>query len=169
MSETTSAPAEGEQSTTEPDPSAQQGDPADKPLGPNGEKALKEERAARAAAEKTAAGYKAELDKIAEANLSEIEKAQKAAADAQAELAAISQQNLVNSRALAKGLPGELTAFITGADEAAVDAQIDTLLAKLNVTPTTPRPDLTQSSTRDTGKGGTPEADFAKFLKDQLG
>jgi hypothetical protein len=160
MSEQTGASAEGSQETNQ-DQAAQQGDPADKPLGPNGEKALAAERAARAAAEKAAAGYKAQLDQIEQANLSEIEKAQKQAADAQSELAAITRQNLVNSRALAKSLPADLVEFITASDEAEVDKQIDTLLARVKA-PTTPKPDPNQGAAGD-GKSST-AAQFAATI-----
>jgi uncharacterized protein (DUF885 family) len=149
MSETTAAPAATE--NTEP---TTQGDPADKPLGPNGEKALESERAARKAAEKSAADLAAKLKAIEDANLSEIEKAQKAAADARAELDRISKENLRNSVALAKGVPADLVQFLNGDTEDDLNAQADTLLARLNAAPTTPKPDLSQASTA--GEPGRP-------------
>ena len=162
MSEQTGAPADGGQQDSNQDPTAQQqGDPADKPLGPNGEKALASEREARKAAEKTAAEYRAQLDQIEQANLTELEKAQKQATETQAALDALTRQNLVNSRALAKSLPADLVQFITASDEAEVDKQIDTLLARIGA-PTTPRPDPTQGPS---GNGKTSTADaFAAAL-----
>src|SRR5690606_39586850 len=56
-------------------------------------------------------------------NLSEIEKAQKAAADAQAELDRISKENLRNSVALAKGVPADLVQFLNGDTEDDLNAQ----------------------------------------------
>lgn len=149
MSETTAAPAATE--NTEP---TTQGDPADKPLGPNGEKALDAERAARKAAEKKLAAYEAKLKEIEDANLSEIEKAKKAAAEAQAKLDQIARENLRNSVALAKGVPVDLVQFLNGDTEDDLNAQADTLLARLAAAPTTPKPDLSQASTA--GEPGRP-------------
>lgn len=114
-------------------------------LGDSGKKALDAERSARKAAEKTAAALKARLDEIEQANLTELEKAQKAAADAQAALADVTRQNLVNRVALAKGVPADLAEFLTGDTEDEVAAKADLLLSRLNA-PTTPRPDPSQAS-----------------------
>ena len=161
-----------EQTTTEPTAQPQegqqpQGEPADKPLGPNGEKALKAERDARAAAEKAAADLQKRLDEIEQASLSELEKAQRAAKDAQAQLESISRQNTRNSVALAKGVPADLVEFLTGDTEAEIAARADTLLARLNA-PTTPRPDPTQGA-----KGGPATAlngnSLEQALKSKLG
>tara|TARA_R100000655_G_scaffold109699_1_gene165016 strand:+ start:4436 stop:4948 length:513 start_codon:yes stop_codon:yes gene_type:complete len=77
---------------TDPNPArdpAEQGDPAakvdDKPLGENGEKALKAEREARTAAEKSAVALQKQLDEIKQANESELEKAQREASEAKQE------------------------------------------------------------------------------------
>ena len=149
MSEQTGAPAEGAQGqTAEQNPT--QGEPADKPLGPNGEKALKAEREARATAERTAAELQAQLDKINEANLSELEKAQKAAQDAQSQLAEVTRQNTRNAVALEKGVPADLVEFLTGDSKDEIAAKADTLLARLNA-PKTPQPDPSQGAR---GAGG---------------
>lgn len=148
MSETTAAPA-----ATEATETTTQSESADKPLGPNGEKALEAERAARKVAEKSAAELAARLKSIEEANLTEIEKAQKAAAEAKAELDRITQENSRNSVALAMGVPADLAQFLTGANETELRTQAETLLARLNA-PTTPKPDLSQSSS--TGEAGRP-------------
>jgi predicted PilT family ATPase len=159
MSETAGAPAEGAENTGTQE--QQQGDPADKPLGPNGEKALQSERDARKAAEKAAADYKAQLDQIEQANLSEIEKAQRAAQEAQDQLAAITRENTRNAVALSKGVPADLVEFLTGDTEEEIAAKADTLLARLKG-PTTPKPDPTQGAAGD-GKGST-AAQFAAAL-----
>lgn len=97
---------------------------------------LMKERAARKELEER-------LQKIDDEKLSELERAQKAASEAETALAEITRQNLINSRALAKGLPADLAGFITGTDEATVDAQIDTLMSKI-AAPRTPAPDPSQ-------------------------
>lgn len=142
MSETTTAPAPGTETT---EPTTPQGDPADKPLGPNGEKALSDERAARKAAEKSAADLQAKLDAISRANLSDLEKAQQDAQAYRDQLAEVTRQNTVNKVALAKGVPADLVEFLTGETEDEISTKADVLLARLN-TPTTPRPDPSQGS-----------------------
>ena len=147
------------------DPQAQ-GDPAD--LGDAGKRALAAERDARKAAEKSAAELAAQLKAVEDAKLSDLERAQAAAKEAQDQLATITRQNLRNSVALTKGVPADLVDFLTGDTEQEIAAKADLLLARLQA-PTTPRPDLSQSSTRDPAAAGTPEADFAQFLNSQLG
>jgi len=162
MSEQTGAPAEGAQN-----PEATQGDPADKPLGPNGEKALKSEREARAAAEKQAAELKAQLDQIEAANLSELERAQRAAQEAQSQLAEITRQNLRNSVALAKGVPADLVEFLTGESEQEISAKAEVLMARLSA-PTSPKPDPSQGAGSGAAKGSAADQ-FAEFFNSQLG
>lgn len=73
------APAEeAEQAATE-----QQGDPAEAPLGEGGKKALDAERKARKEAEQAAAELKRQLEAVESAGLSDLERAQKAATDAE--------------------------------------------------------------------------------------
>ena len=155
------------QDTPDPGTENTQGEPAD--LGDAGKKALAAERDARKAAEKTAADYKAKLDQIEQANLPELEKAQRAAQEAQDQLATATRLNTRNQVALAKGVPADLVDFLTGDTENEISAKADVLLARLNA-PAAPRPDLTQGgkSARSTGSGN-PEADFATFLTNQLG
>lgn len=130
---------------------APQGDPApqDPPLGPNGEKALAAERALRAAADKKAGELQAELDKIAEANLSDLEKAQKAAQDA-SEAAATARTEALRYRLAAahgidtkpgpNGEPSDADTFLTGSDETSMTAQAERFAARLaGVTPPPPR------------------------------
>jgi len=145
--------------TDNPDPADAKPADADVPLGEPGKRALDAERTARKAAEKAASEAQAKLQEIEDAKLSEIDRAQKAAAEAQARLADITRQNLVNSRALAKGLPADLTGFINGEDEASVDAQIDTLLARINA-PRTPAPDPGQGPRTPTP---SVDAEFAQY------
>lgn len=148
MSEQTGAPAEGAQTTE----TQTQGEPADKQLGPNGEKALAAEREARKTAEKSAADLQAQLDKIAQANLSDLEKAQKQAQETQTRLDALTRQNTVSTIALAKGVPADLVEFLTGTTEDEISAKADLLLSRLGA-PKSPKPDASQGA-----KGGTPSA-----------
>ena len=156
---------------TEPN-GATQGDPAakaDKPLGENGEKALKAEREARSAAEKQAAALQKQLDDIAAANLSDLEKAQKAAADAQA-LADKATSEATRLRIAAKhGISDEdADLFLTGSDVETVERQAAALVARTSTGTTPgPRPDLSQGS-KGTPATGTPEQDFANFLGAQM-
>ena len=140
MSENTTAPVEA----APVEPVVEQSESADI-LGDGGKKALAAEREARKTAEKVAADYKTKLDQIEQASLSDLEKAQQTAKDAQDQLANLTRENLRNSVALTKGVPADLAQFLTGDTEEALAAQADTLLARLN-TPTTPKPDLSQGS-----------------------
>jgi hypothetical protein len=143
-----------------------QGDPAPKPLGPNGEKALQDERAQRKAAERQAADFKKRLDALEQANLTEVEKAQRVAQDAQTQLAELTRQSLRNKVALEKGVPADLVDFLNGDSEDEIAAKADLLLKRINA-PTNPKPDLSQGARGETN-GGTPADQFATFLKRQL-
>jgi hypothetical protein len=143
---------------------ATQGEPAatDKPLGENGEKALKAEREARTAAEKSAAALQKQLDEIAAANLSDLERAQKAAADAQA-LADQATAEALRLRVAAKhGISDEdADLFLTGTDPETLERQAARLADRTATAG--PRPDLSQGS-----KGGdgsvSKETAFVNFL-----
>lgn len=184
MSEPTVVPAPGAQ-TTEPQQQAQPNQPGEpaavEPLGAGGIKALQAERDARAAAEKAAADLQAQLDKIAEANLSELEKAQKDAKDA-SEAAATARTEALRYRLAAShgistapgenGEPSDAEVFLTAADEAGMTAQAQRFAARTapqESAPTFPRPDLTQGSGRDTANASNAGTDFQKFLNGQLG
>lgn len=144
----------------------QQGDPAatatDKPLGENGEKALKAEREARAAAEKSAAALQKQLDDINAANLSDLEKAQKAAKDAE-EAAAKATAEALRLRVAAKhGISDEdADLFLTGTDVETLERQAARLVER---TPTGPKPDPSQGPKGNGSKGTTADS-FAEFFK----
>lgn len=144
-----------------------QGEPAAKPLGPNGEKALADERAQRKAAEKQAADFKKRLDALEQANLTEVEKAQKAAQEAQTALADATRQNLRNKVALEKGVPPDLVDFLSGDSEDEIAAKADVLLKRIGA-PTNPKPDLSQGARGEASGSGTPADQFANFLRRQL-
>lgn len=141
----------------------------DKPLGENGEKALKAEREARSAAEKQAAALQKQLDDIAAANLSDLEKAQKAASDAQA-AADKANAEAIRFRVAAKhGITDEdADLFLTGSDLETVEKQAAALAARTSTgTQPAPRPDLSQGS-KGTTATGDPAQDFAHFLGAQM-
>jgi hypothetical protein len=159
-------------------PPAPQGDPApqDPPLGPNGEKALASERALRATAERDKAALQAQLDKIAEANLSELEKAQKAAQDASEAAATARTEALRYRLAAAYGIdtkpgeneePSDADTFLTGADEASMTIQAQRYAARLaGVTPPAPRtpaPDPSQGPRP--GSAPSEDAEFAAYAE----
>lgn len=182
MSEPTGAPAQGAP-TTEPQTQPNQpGEPATaEPLGAGGIKALQDERAARAAAEKSAAALQAQLNEIAKANMSELEKAQQAAKESQEAAAKATTEAMRYRLAAANGIstvpgedgsPSDAEVFLTAADEAGMTAQAQRFAARTaqqGTAPTFPRPDLTQGSGRDTANAPSPGADFQKFLNSQLG
>lgn len=168
MSESTPDPTpQNDQKPTEP-----QGDPAatDKPLGENGEKALKAEREARAAADKKTAELQKKLDDIAAANLSDLEKAQKAAKDAE-ETAAKAVAEALRLRVAAKhGISDEdADLLLTGTDEETLTKQAKALAARNEEAgkPRAPKPDPNQG--RPGGGGPKTTADsFADFARTQL-
>lgn len=133
--------------TTEPNGATTdpQGEPAastDKPLGENGEKALKAEREARTAAEKSAAALQKQLDEINQANESAVEKAQRELKEAQ-DAAAKATTDALRLRVAAKhGISDEdADLFLTGSDQETVEKQAAALVAR---TSTSPKPDLSQ-------------------------
>lgn len=161
---TTTTEPEAPTTTTETETPS---DSADKPLGENGEKALKAERERASAAEKSAAALQKQLDEIAAANLSDLERAQKEAADATA-LAAKAQSEALRYRVAAKNNISEEDAelFLTGTDEEMLNKQAARLVERAPATSSTPKPDLTQGGKPPAGS--SPEGDFASFIKGQL-
>lgn len=133
-------------------------------LGDAGKKAIQAEREARKAAEKAAAEYRAKLQEIEDANLSEVERAKREAEQTSQELAALRSENLRNKVALEKGLPVDLIGFLTGDTEEDVAAKADLLLSRISA-PTTPKPDRSQGAS---GKGAplSTAQQFAQQLGD---
>ena len=153
--------------TTEPNEpqAAVQGDPVDKPLGENGEKALKAEREARAAAEKANAALQKQLDDINAANLSDLEKAQKSAQEAQ-EAAAKATAEALRLRVAAKhGISDEdADLFLTGSDTETLERQAARLVER---NPSAPKPDPSQGA-KGAGSKGTPADSFAEFFQTHI-
>jgi len=148
-----------------PEPAADpDADPADKPLGPAGEKALEEwkrrakeaEAAARTAAEK--------VREFEDRDKTELEKAQAAAARATAEAEAarseLLRQRIVNET----GLSADLAEFLPAGDEETVRAAAQKLAAATAAVKPGPRPDPSQGS----GRPAPPPTDFRTASKDEL-
>lgn len=148
------APAEQPNEPNEPQEQTQQGDPADEPLGEGGKKALQAERERAKAAEQQAAEFKKRLDEIEAANLSDLERAQKQAQEAQ-EAAAKATADALRFRVAAKhGITDEdADLFLTGTDAETLERQAARLVER---TPTAPKPDPSQG-----GRGGAPKGSTA--------
>lgn len=154
-------------STTTAEAAADAEDSTDTPdLGDAGQKAIKAERDARKAAERTATELAAKLKSIEDANLSDLERAQSAAAEAAQELAALRVENVRNRVALSKGVPADLIDFLTGSTEEEVAAKADILIARLN-TSGTPKPDPSQGAKGSTQKKSTGDM-FEDFFNQNL-
>lgn len=143
MSETTASTTP----TTEPPADGAKPD-ADQALGEGGKKALSEERAARKAAEAATTALQKQLDEITRSQMSDLERAQAAAADAQ-KLADQHAADALRWRIAARhGISDEdAETFLTGSDEATLTRQAERLSAMAAASPTTPKPDLTQGGT----------------------
>lgn len=136
----------------------------DKPLGENGEKALKAERTRATAAEKERDALKAELDKIAEANLSELEKAQKQAEEYRTAAEQATVQSLRFRIAAETGINDNVDLILTASDEETMRRQAALWADRSAKSDTAagPRPDLTQ------GGSGKPLALNSNGLEDAL-
>ena len=140
--------------------------PETQELGDGGKKALQAERDARKQAEKTAAELTARLKEFEDSKLSELERAQKEAAENAAELARLRSENVRNKVAIDKGVPADLVEFLTGDTEGDIAAKADLLLARLN-TPGTPKPDPSQGAKGEAAAlNGDP---LLSTLKNKLG
>jgi hypothetical protein len=149
-----------------PTPPAPQGDPAPggAPLGENGEKALAAERSRANELDKLVKAQQKQLDDIAAANLSDLEKAQKAAQDAQQVAEQATSQALRYRIAAETGITENVDLILTGADEETMRKQAELWGSRTPDTQPGPRPDLSQGN-----KGQSPSSDpatqFADFMK----
>lgn len=135
-------------------------------LGDGGKKALQAERDARKQAEKANAELAARLKEFEDSKLSDLERAQKQAAENAAELARLRSENVRNKVAIDKGVPADLVEFLTGDTEGDIAAKADLLLARLN-TPGTPKPDPSQGAKGEAAAlNGDP---LLSTLKNKLG
>lgn len=158
---TTDAPTEEVDTPSE----TQQGDPAaDKPLGENGEKALKAERDRAKAAERERDALKTQLDKIAEASLTELEKAQKEASEYKVTAEKAVVESLRFRIAAEAGIAEDVDLILTAPDEDTMrrQAALWSSRSQKSDSPAGPRPDLTQ------GGSGEPAALNSNALEDAL-
>lgn len=120
-------------------------DEANKPLGENGEKALKAERTRATAAERERDALKAQLDKIAEANLSDLDKARKEAEEFKT-LAEKATVDALRFRIAAEsGINENVDLILTAPDEETMRRQADLWATKAQQQAAAgPRADLTQ-------------------------
>ena len=122
-------------------------------------------------------GKAAQLATIEQANLSEVEKTAQKIAAAETQVAQIPAKVADSLRthliALHEINAEDAELFLTATDPELLLKQVQRLAGReaeaKGETAPGPRPDLTQSSTRDPAAKGTPEADFANFLGAQLG
>lgn len=126
-------------------------------LGEPGLKALQTERDARAKAEKDLAEAKAALQKIEDAKLSDIQRAQKERDDAAAALAAAKSENARLAALAAHPVPKEYQDLVIGTDEASYLAsakKVAELFAKAEGKPFRPAPDPSQGARQTTKTSG---------------
>lgn len=143
---------------------AQQGEPADAPLGEGGEKALKAEREARKAAERERDEFRRKVEEAERANESVIEKAQREAKEAQE--AAAKAPVLAFREAAVKfgGISREdAELFLTGADVETLEKQAARLMDRTTTGAPTPKPDLTQGGQGGKATGSTADQFAAAF------
>lgn len=164
-----SEPTPEQQTAPEQTEQQTQGDPADKPLGENGEKALKAEREARAKAERQAAEFKAQIDAINQANLSDLEKAQQAAKEAQEQAQRAGTDALRYRIAAETGITENVDLILTAPDEETMRKQADLWGSRTSGTTIQagPRADLSQGG--NGAAAADPKAVFADFLQQMPG
>lgn len=138
---------------------------SDSPLGDGGKKALDAERRAKAAEKKRADALEAQLKEIQDRDLSELDKARKAQADALAELAAARTETTRYRIATKFGLKDEDAQFLVGSDEETMTALAQRLQAGYAAQnaadasapgPASPRPDLSQGARAAMALNGDP-------------
>ena len=121
-----------------------QGDPADKPLGENGEKALKAERDRAKDLEKRLNAATERLTQIEQANETALEKAQREAAEAREAATQASVEALRFRIAAETGITENVDLILTASDEETMRKQAALWGSRTSDTTAGPRPDLTQ-------------------------
>jgi hypothetical protein len=148
MSDTTTETAD-----TETQKAEKQGDPADKPLGENGEKALKAERERARELERQLNAATSRLTEIERANETALEKAQREANEAREAATQAAVEALRFRIAAETGITDNVELILTAADEDTMRKQAALWGSRQQASdtnPAGPRPDLTQG-----GSGGT--------------
>lgn len=151
----------------EPTTDATQGDPADKPLGENGEKALKAERDRARELERQLNAATSRLTEIERANESALEKAQREAQEARDAMQNATVEALRFRIAAETGITDNVDLILTAGDEETMRRQAALWGARVADTPAGPRPDLTQGGS---GNAVALNGDgLEQALKDKLG
>lgn len=150
-----------------PEPSATpeastQGDPADKPLGENGKKALKAERDRAKDLERQLNAATSRLGEIERANETALEKAMREAHEAQEVATRATAEALRFRIAAESGITENVDLILTAPDEDTMRRQALLWVERTPAAPTGPRPDLTQ------GGSGQPLALNSDGLEDAL-
>lgn len=155
------------------DENGQSTDPApkaDEQLGETGIKALQAERDARKAAETETARLKALVDAAEAEKLSDLEKAQKAATDANAATEALRLENARLKALSLHPVPADYQDLVTGTDAASFEAsakKLSELAAKASGQKPGPDP-VNESGTGDSGpKTGGSIAEYRKQIADR--
>lgn len=120
-------------------------------------------RAALAKANKQSEHWRLKAKEADDAQLSEVEKAKRDAAEATQELAKIQRDNLLKTVALAEGVPAKWVNRLVGETEEELVADARAILADLNK-PKKPAPDASQGA-RQTAKIGGWDAGKAEAAK----
>lgn len=139
----------------------------DKPLGENGEKALKAEREARKAAEARIAEFEAKEKEAAKANLSEVERAQAEAREAQEASAKAAAELSVYKLAAKHGITDEDDLeLLSAAPDEATRERLAVRISAAGSAPT-PKPDLSQGA-KGSDKKATTGQQFEDFFNSNL-
>ena len=139
-------------------------------LGDGGKKALEAERKARADAEKAAKDFKAQLDALNDAKLSETERLQKQLDALTNDYRAAQVDAARNRVAAEEQIPAGLVGYLTGDDEAAIRESAKVLKSAIAeaAKPGTPAPDPSQGAS-GAGAGGSTTSQFEQFFNSKLG
>lgn len=121
-------------------------------------KAREQEKRAKANADAAT-----KLKEIEDRDLSELERAQRAAKEYGDELAALKARSLRNEVALAKGIPAELAGRLQGETEEELAADADKLLALVGTPKRTLQPDKGQGA-RETSAEADADAEYRKYF-----
>lgn len=139
-------------------------------LGEGGKKALEAERKARADAEKAAKDFKAQLDALNDAKLTETERLQKQLDALTADYKAAQVDAARNRVAAEEQIPAGLVGYLTGDDESAIRESAKVLKSAIAeaAKPGTPAPDPSQGAS-GAGAGGSTTSQFEQFFNSKLG
>lgn len=139
-------------------------------LGDGGKKALEAERKARADAEKAAKDYKAQIDALSDAKLTETERLQKQIDALTADYQAAQVEAARNRVAAEEQIPAGLVSYLNGGDEAAIRESAKALKSAIAAAakPGTPAPDPSQGAA-GAPVGGSTASQFEAFFNKSLG